>query len=113
MLLEVSGLDVNAVDEEGDTALLHAAWNANAAIAVRALVAAPGVDINQANKKGDTALMIAEAQDNSAVKSVLLATPGIQEAYEEDVAALRERLRVRRQERERENEMWARARWGW
>lgn len=70
MLLE-AGADVNAVDGNGDTALLHAARAKNPE-SLQILLAA-GAQVNLTNKKGETALMRAAFVGNVPHVAALLA----------------------------------------
>jgi ankyrin repeat protein len=56
LLAKSEGIDINAVDEDGNTALMLAASLAKRDI-VKALLAA-GADVNVKNKKRNTALII-------------------------------------------------------
>ncbi|EAU87067.2 ankyrin repeat domain-containing protein 50 [Coprinopsis cinerea okayama7 len=65
-LLECVDLDVNAADQNGDTALIHAArWHIAAAPMVRLLLQADGIQVNTANRRGETALIAAFQSDEN------------------------------------------------
>ena len=72
-LLATPGLDVNAVDEEGRTALIMAAGEGQTE-AVTALLHAPGLDVNAASSAG-TALMLAAGQGFTETVTALLDAP--------------------------------------
>lgn len=69
LVLLARAVEVNAVDDEGWTALLGAAHHGHPDI-VRVLMAVHGIDLNKADKTGCTALALAlreaEGQDESA-----------------------------------------------
>jgi hypothetical protein len=70
--LIAAGANVNHVDDDGETALIHASWKGHAAV-VAALLAA-GAAVNHAYKDGGwTALMMASSQGRTAVVTMLLA----------------------------------------
>ncbi len=70
--LIAAGEDVNAVDKNGWTTLMHAAATPNPH-SVKALIAA-GADVNAKMASGDTALMIAtEHGDTESVKALIAA----------------------------------------
>jgi len=62
-----AGVDVNAQNDEGRSALYHAAWNGQTEI-VRALLSAPNIDVNIQDNDGSTALGWAE---NDEIKKML------------------------------------------
>ncbi|TFK18908.1 hypothetical protein FA15DRAFT_649026, partial [Coprinopsis marcescibilis] len=68
---KVEGIDVNAVDPYGDTALVLAARDGHTDV-VRALVKADGIDINYSHSKHGTALMHASRVGRKHVVEVLL-----------------------------------------
>ena len=68
--LVAKGLDVNAADEEGRTALMNAAESGQGPIAV-ALVEA-GADLNTRSASGDTALIYAVSSGNAELVDELL-----------------------------------------
>lgn len=69
-LLLNSGVDINQVDEKGDTALIFAVGNEKEEIVDELLVA--GADVNIAGKNGKTALMRAAFTDNELIAESLL-----------------------------------------
>ncbi len=71
LLAKSEGIDINAVDEDGNTALMLAAFFAKKDI-VRALLDA-GADVNVKNKKGNTALIIAAWHGRVNMVEALLA----------------------------------------
>ena len=81
------GLDVNAVDSDGDTALVTAALRGHTAT-VTALLAAPdlnvnaasgpGRNVNAANRAGRSALMMAAGGGHTATVTALLAAPSLE-----------------------------------
>ena len=71
LLAKSEGIDINAVDEDGNTALMLAAFFAKKDI-VRALLDA-GADVNVKNKKGNTALIIAAWHGRINMVKLLLA----------------------------------------
>lgn len=70
-------IEVNAGDEDGDTALMLAAGNQSVQL-VRRLLADPRVDANAVNDKGMTALYHATRAQRLDAVLALLAHPGIQ-----------------------------------
>ena len=74
-LLATPGFDVNAVDEDGCTALMLAAREGHTE-AVTALLAAPGLDLN-AESAGNSALMLAASQGSTEAITALLDAPGL------------------------------------
>ena len=70
-LLAVQGIKVNAQNEDGDTALLNAAYTGHTDI-VRLLLAA-GADVNAQNEDGDTALLHAAHYEYTDIARLLLA----------------------------------------
>ena len=75
-LLATPGLDMNAVNEDGSTALILAA-SVGHTETVTVLLAAPGLDVNAENSDGLTALMMAAAGGHTETVRALLAAPGI------------------------------------
>ena len=73
-LLAAPGLDVNAANERGYTALMMAALIGHSDT-VTVLLAAPGLDVNAANGRGDTALALAEGHGHVEIASLLRARP--------------------------------------
>jgi len=75
-------MDVNAVNEGGQTAL-HMACRRGHADVVRTLVAAPGIDVNlgcvraEGEPAGRTPLHVAAAEGNVEVVRALLEAPGV------------------------------------
>lgn len=74
--LKVHGIDVNARNEEGHTALYLAALKGQSAV-VSSLISAPDIDVNTHNENGTTALHWAAAYGHSAVVHLLLCTSTI------------------------------------
>jgi ankyrin repeat protein len=66
-----AGADVNARNENGQTALMRAAWHKKNFEMV-SLLLKNGADVNAKNNDGDTALMRAADNDNPEVVSLLL-----------------------------------------
>lgn len=75
-LLAAEGIDVNGVDEEGDTALILAADQGHTDI-VELLLAVPGIDVNAKRWDGWTALFFAAWEGDIDIVEMLLAVPGI------------------------------------
>ncbi len=80
-LLAAPGIDINAKDKDGNTALIVAVKREHTAI-VDLLLAAPGIDINAKDRLGDTALIVAvkrgtRSRAPTAIVDLLLAAPGI------------------------------------
>ena len=75
-LLATPGVDVNAANGYGYTALVLAAGRGHAET-VTALLAAPGLDVNAADGDGYTALMRAAARGHAGTVTALLAAPGL------------------------------------
>ena len=71
-LLAAPGLNVNAANDGGWTALMLAADGGHAAV-VTALLAYPGVDVNAANAHGRTARALAKARGHARIASLLRA----------------------------------------
>ena len=69
-MLIAHGADVNAKDNDGETALMIAASQSNPKILTVLLEA--GADIDAQNKKGETALMAAAARANLDELKILL-----------------------------------------
>jgi ankyrin repeat protein len=74
-LLAALHIDINAEDEDGDTAL-HRAARAGDLTAVNMLLANPNCDIDARNDDGQSALEIAEEEGHQAVVRVLHASKG-------------------------------------
>lgn len=68
-LLSVGSVDINAVDENGATALHHAAAKGHVEIA--RLLIAHGADLERTDRKGRTPLMIAMAQGRTDVVKLI------------------------------------------
>ena len=83
-LLAAEGIDVNGVDEEGDTALILAADQGHTDI-VELLLAVPGIDVNA--NPGETALIVAASEGHTDIAELLLAVPGINVNAEDDEGA--------------------------
>ena len=76
-LLKVPGLDVNGVDEDGNTALhLAAKWGANQKV-VEILLDAPSIAVNATNKDCDTALHCATMYGHVNIAEMLLKVDGL------------------------------------
>jgi ankyrin repeat protein len=75
-VLAARGVNVNAKDDTGKTALLWVAPARDNPEMVRALIAL-GADINVRDNDGETALMIAASQDNPGIVEALL-TAGVE-----------------------------------
>ena len=73
-LLAAEGIDVNGVDEDGNTALILAADEGHTDI-VELLLAVPGIDVNA--NPGETALIKAASEGHTDIAELLLAVPGI------------------------------------
>ena len=71
-VLVAKGVNVNAKDDTGKTALLWVAPARDNPEMVRALIAL-GADVNVRDNDGETALMIAASQDNPGIVEALLA----------------------------------------
>ena len=67
--LLAKGVDINATDEDGETALMEAADSRRYTGALRVLIA-NGANVNQADEDGETALM--RAADEGTVEAVRL-----------------------------------------
>lgn len=81
------GVDVNATDRDGETALMEAADSRNAE-AVRVLIA-NGANVNAADEDGETALMIAADEGNTeAVRLLIQAGANVNARDEEGESAL-------------------------
>ena len=66
-----AGANVNQAGNDGETALIFAAWDGNTAL-VTALLAAQGIEVNQADKDGKTALFAAARKGHTEVVTALL-----------------------------------------
>jgi len=75
-LLAVPGIDVNAKDKNGTTALVYA-LEFNYPETLKILLKAPGVNANIQNEFGGTFLMRAALSGHTEIVKVLLAVPGI------------------------------------
>ena len=71
------GADINVKADDGTTALLYAAQNANMKLA-QALLAKEGIDVNAKANNGATALMIASQKRCVEIVQVLLSKEGIE-----------------------------------
>ena len=70
-------IDVNAQDEDGNTALHVAAWNSHLAV-VEALLTSPNIDVNAVSGTLETALHWAAWQGYTSIVEALLAAPNIE-----------------------------------
>jgi ankyrin repeat protein len=70
-MLARSGIDINARDDAGNTALMMAALN-NRIATVERLLTVAGISVNVQNRDGDTALMMAASGGYDGVADVLL-----------------------------------------
>jgi len=81
VLLGTRGINVNARDSTGHTALWYAVYqvvrDSVPLDGVHALLAAPGIDANIANIRGHSPLYIAMEESRGDVRDMLLAAPGI------------------------------------
>ena len=71
------GIEVNAADKDGNTALIWAAANGEVE-AVKELLRNEKVDVNAANKNGYTALILAAANGKVEVVKVILDKLGLE-----------------------------------
>ncbi len=77
-LLQTPGINVNAADSDGKTALFIAAWKGNTEI-VRLLLDTPGIDINTHRAEtGDTPLIAAAKKGHTEIVRQLPNKPGIE-----------------------------------
>ena len=76
-LLKMPGLDVNAVDSYGDTALIHAAGNGRVEV-VKELLGNEKVDVNAVDIHGDTALIRAARSGRVEVVKLILDKLGLE-----------------------------------
>lgn len=83
-LLEVlsRGININAADDDGNTALMEASEKGEYST-VRALLDA-GADVNAVNEDGETALMLASEEGNTAIVRMLLDAGADPDARDED-----------------------------
>ncbi|KAF5336351.1 hypothetical protein D9611_006690 [Ephemerocybe angulata] len=77
VLLATPGVDIRARDDEGKTALTHAASIGQASAVVQLLLAVPGIEANTADTHGWTPLIHAAWRGHGHIVRLLLATPGI------------------------------------
>lgn len=82
LLLTVPGIDVNAKDAQGWTALMRAVggygWTPNAKIKmVQELLKVPGIRVNDQNPDGNPPLIAASFESPEVVEELLLNAPGI------------------------------------
>lgn len=75
-LLKISGMDINAQDDEGWTALCYAA--SRSAEMLKALVGVPGLDPNLANNRGRTPLSLAAEAGSTECIDILLTVMGLE-----------------------------------
>ena len=75
-ILAVDGVDVNAKNNEGETALICAANFGRTEIA-KLLLAVPGIDVNAKDRFERTALIRAAEEVHTEIVKLLLAVPGI------------------------------------
>ena len=76
------GVDINATDNDGETALMEAADGRNAEV-VRVLIA-NGANVNAADEDGETALMIAADEGRAETVRLLLEAGANVNARDED-----------------------------
>jgi ankyrin repeat protein len=77
-LLAAPGILLNQVDQDGNTALIHAERNHdNQTFVIAALLAVPNILVNHANRYGKTALKMAADNSHTRIVIALLAAPGI------------------------------------
>lgn len=76
------GVNINAIDNDGETALMEAADSRNAE-AVRVLIA-NGANVNAADEDGETALMIAADEGNVEAVRLLIEAGANLNARDED-----------------------------
>jgi ankyrin repeat protein len=74
--LSTPGIEVNAKDSRGSTALMHAIKKFNCE-AAKELIACPGIDVNAKDTNGKTALMLCAEKDSPRNMEHLLAHPSI------------------------------------
>jgi len=75
-LLAIPGINVNAKDNNGDTALMMASNEGNTEIA-KLLLSKPGINVNAKGNYGDTALMMASYNGDEEIVKLLLDKPDI------------------------------------
>lgn len=81
--LLAKGVNINATDEDGETALMEAADSRRGTETVRVLIA-NGADVNLADEDGETALMRAADEGNKATVELLLQAGANPQARDED-----------------------------
>lgn len=81
--LLATGVNINATDEDGETALMEAADSRRGTEAVRVLIA-NGANVNLADEDGETALMRAADEGNSATVQLLLQAGANPNARDDD-----------------------------
>ncbi|KAH6903926.1 ankyrin repeat-containing domain protein [Coprinopsis sp. MPI-PUGE-AT-0042] len=74
-ILNTPGIDINAKDKRGWTALMHAA-HFTCADVMKPLLEVPGIDINTVSIDGDTALSLASRYGDEEMVELLLASLG-------------------------------------
>lgn len=75
-LLSLPGIDVNARDRDGWTALMLAVYRGNLEV-VRALLRFPGTELNTQSAWGESAFSLACKEDSIEVVEELIVTPGL------------------------------------
>merc|ERR1719204_358055 len=89
VLVGVPGVNVNATDASGNTALHLAVANGNCEVA-KMLMSVPTVNLAVKNGSGKTAEQLARDGD---LKTVLAQIPGTPEQMQAEIASLRESVR--------------------
>ncbi|KAH6903931.1 hypothetical protein BKA70DRAFT_1154855 [Coprinopsis sp. MPI-PUGE-AT-0042] len=74
--VDAPGIDINAQDNNGWTALIYAARRGHTPV-LKLLCEVPGIDINTADNRGQTALIHAVDEGNTEAAKLLIGLPGI------------------------------------